>query len=115
MIYECNIEESYLSAAGEITGICVGRPINGITLNGLEWLYWDDNTNIMLFPDKNQAVQFLTAHGCTEKDIQGLHFFYHVACPHCGMWLLVEECNVTTDEMGIHVYHSYCEYSFDIS
>lgn len=36
MIFECDTEERYLGSAGEITGICVGRPVNGITLNGLE-------------------------------------------------------------------------------
>lgn len=53
MIFECDTEERYLGSAGEITGICVSRPVNGITLNGLEWLYWGDNKNIMLFPDKS--------------------------------------------------------------
>ena len=36
MIFECDTEERYLDSAGEITGICVSRPVNGITLNGLE-------------------------------------------------------------------------------
>ena len=115
MIFECDTEETYLGSAGEITGICVSRPVNGITLNGLEWLYWGDNKNIMLFPDKSQATQYLTAHGCTEQDIQGFRFFYHVACQHCGMWLLVEDCDITTDEMGVHAYHSSCGHSFNIS
>lgn len=43
------------------------------------------------------------------------HFFYHTACPHCGMWLLVEECDTTKDDFGIHAYHDYCEREFDIS
>ena len=31
MIFECDTEERYLGSAGEITGICVSRPVNGIT------------------------------------------------------------------------------------
>ena len=28
MIFECDTEERYLGSAGEITGICVSRPVN---------------------------------------------------------------------------------------
>ena len=101
-----------MSADDDIRGVCIARPINGITLNGLEWLYLDSE-NIRLFPDKAQAIQFLKEHGCTEQDIRGFRFFYHTSCEYCGMWLLVEDIDITEDEMGMHAYHETCG-EFDI-
>ena len=39
--------------------IVIGRPINGIGLNGLEFLMNDDNTDYKLFNDKREAMDFL--------------------------------------------------------
>lgn len=115
MIFECDKDECFLRADGKITGICIGRYINGLTLNGLEYVYAEDNRNILLFPNRDLAIQFLKDHGCTDEEIRPFHFFYHTACPHCGMWLLVEDCDTTKDDFGIHAYHDYCEREFDIS
>ena len=115
MIFACEISDWFLSDDGDIRGVCIARPINGITLNGLEWLYMDDNVNIRLFPDKEKAIEFLMEHGCTEQDIRGFRFFYHTGCEYCGMWLLVEDVDITKDEMGMHAYHETCGYEFDIN
>lgn len=60
MIFECDRDECFLSADGEITGICIGRYINGLTINGIEYVYAEDNKNILLFPDRDHAIQFVT-------------------------------------------------------
>lgn len=39
--------------------IVIGRPINGIGLNGLEFMMNDDNTDYKLFNDKREAMDFL--------------------------------------------------------
>ena len=42
--------------------IIIGRPINGISLNGLEYLLNDDQTE-MEFADKDYAKKFLRKNG----------------------------------------------------
>lgn len=42
--------------------IIIGRPINGISINGLEYLLNDDQTE-MEFADKDSAKQFLRENG----------------------------------------------------
>jgi hypothetical protein len=39
--------------------ILIGRPIEGIALNGLEYLMNDDNTDYKFFKDKEEAMSFL--------------------------------------------------------
>ena len=41
--------------------IVIGRPINGISINGLEYLMNDDNTDYMMFKDKREAMDFLNS------------------------------------------------------
>ena len=41
--------------------IVIGRPINGIGLNGLEFLMNDDNTDYKLFEDKKEAIDYLNS------------------------------------------------------
>lgn len=41
--------------------IVIGRPINGIGLNGLEFLMNDDNTDYKLFEDKKEAMDYLNS------------------------------------------------------
>lgn len=112
MIFECDRDECFLSADGEITGICIGRYINGLTINGMEYVYAEDNKNILLFPDRDHAIRFLKDHGCTDWEIRQFHFFYHTACPHCGMWLLVEDCDTTN--LLVFAYTHYSSFAFAI-
>ncbi len=49
--------------------IKIGRPINGISLNGLEYVL-DDEGNEMLFCDRAAAEKFLCKHGYTDEDIE---------------------------------------------
>jgi hypothetical protein len=41
--------------------IIIGRPIEGISLNGLEYLMNDDNTDYRFFKDKREAMDFLNS------------------------------------------------------
>lgn len=41
--------------------IVIGRPVEGISLNGLEYLMNEDNTNYKLFEDKREAMDFLNS------------------------------------------------------
>ncbi|MDR0637390.1 MAG: hypothetical protein LBG27_00535 [Spirochaetaceae bacterium] len=48
--------------------ITVGRPINGISINGCEWLL-DDSKNLKVFTEKNIAIQFLKEHGVSDNEM----------------------------------------------
>ena len=41
--------------------IVIGRPINGISINGLEYVMNDDNTDYKMFKDKREAMDFLNS------------------------------------------------------
>ena len=47
---------------------CVGRAIEGISLNGLEYLL-DDNGKILTFDSQNTAVTFLLEQGLSQAII----------------------------------------------
>lgn len=53
--------------------IAVGRHINGITLNELEYLL-DDDGNIMDFKSEEHAKKFLLDAGVTEEEIYFMVF-----------------------------------------
>jgi hypothetical protein len=57
-----------LQAEGGIKVIIVGRHINGITLNDLEYLL-DYKGNIMEFESEEDAKKFLVNAGCTEDEM----------------------------------------------
>jgi hypothetical protein len=45
----------------------IGRAINGVTINGLEYLL-DEDGDIMLFPSKTACVSFLVEHNIPHED-----------------------------------------------
>jgi hypothetical protein len=53
--------------------IAVGRPINGISINGLELLLTSDG-NVMKFPDVKAAKDFLQDHGFDIEAIEEMTF-----------------------------------------
>ena len=53
--------------------IAIGRHINGITLNELEYVL-DDDGDIMAFQDEDEAKKFLLANGCTEDELEWMVF-----------------------------------------
>jgi hypothetical protein len=57
--------------------ILIGRPIEGISLNGLEYLMNDDNTDYRFFVDKAEAYEFLRVHmpEATDEDLEDTFMF----------------------------------------
>ena len=53
--------------------ISVSRPINGITLNGDEFLL-DETGEVMFFADKTAAINWLHEQGVTDAEIEGFNF-----------------------------------------
>lgn len=56
-------------------GVCmisISRPINGISLNGDEFLL-DENNELLLFEDEKAAIDWLHEHGVTDNEIEGFN------------------------------------------
>lgn len=54
-------------------GIVIGRHINGIMLNPLEYVM-DDNGDFMVFETEDKARDFLREHGFDDEDMEYLAF-----------------------------------------
>lgn len=65
--------EPVITAAPVTPGIIIGRPINGISINGLEYVS-DDDGKPMEFPSVEAAKAFLTEHGVTQEAIEEMRF-----------------------------------------
>jgi len=64
--------------------VIVGRPIHGISLNGLEYLL-HDNGDIHYFDGVEDAKQFLFKNGFTKADLEGIVFRKSCGtCFRCG-------------------------------
>lgn len=60
--------------------ITIGRPINGISLNGLEYLL-DSKNVIMQFKDREEAKQFLRDNGhedWSDEELEDAYMFEEV-------------------------------------
>lgn len=57
----------------DMSGIIVGRHINGITLNPLEYLL-DDNNEPMIFDSEKEVKDFLKSKGFSDEEIYWLVF-----------------------------------------
>lgn len=92
--------------------VIVGRPINGITLNPLEYLL-DDAGNMLAFDNKYQAEKFLKSKGFSEDDIYWFTIMdCEVTCLNCSReFILNYLCH---DELGWHTECPKCESSFDV-
>ena len=55
--------------------IIVGRSVEGISLNDLEYLL-DENGEIMKFKSKEHAIRFLKEHGADDEEIYFMRFIY---------------------------------------
>ncbi len=66
------------------TPVIVGRPINGITLNGLEYLQDEDGVPIC-FEDRDAAQKYLREHGVTDVEMEDMEFREsNGTCRFCG-------------------------------
>ena len=64
--------------------VIVGRFINGIVLNPLEWLL-DDDDCVRIFEGMDVAKKFLKEKGFTDDDMEGLVFRESIGtCFRCG-------------------------------
>ncbi|MDR0476174.1 MAG: hypothetical protein LBH43_21215, partial [Treponema sp.] len=73
--YWHDIEEFFeLDKSKKTSRVKVGRHINGITLNGYEWLLTEENGDIMYFDTEEQAKSFLLEHGETEEGLEWYKF-----------------------------------------
>lgn len=64
--------------------VIAGRPIEGITINGLEWLLTDED-EVMIFDSEELAVQFLKDHGVTDEALAAVVFVHSIGtCRRCG-------------------------------
>ena len=64
--------------------VIVGRPINGISINGLEYLM-DDEGAYKIFDDMDAAKKFLKDNGFTDEDMEELVFRESIGtCFRCG-------------------------------
>lgn len=55
----------------------IGRPVDGIALNGLEWLL-DDEGNMLRFNSRDKAMDFLRDNGfddCSDEDLEDSFVF----------------------------------------
>jgi hypothetical protein len=53
--------------------VIVARAINGITINGLEYLL-DNDREVIVFSTKAKARQFLIDNGLTSREIRSVQF-----------------------------------------
>jgi len=53
------------------TKFVIGRPINGITINGREFVC-DENNKLMLFDSKDLALAFLKENGIDNPEAEGI-------------------------------------------
>ena len=67
-------EEKIMGWAGKKKRIVVGRHMEGITLNPLEWLLSNDEAEIMTFNSVDEAKCFLKGKGYREEDMEFLQF-----------------------------------------
>ncbi|WP_062322634.1 hypothetical protein [Halolactibacillus sp. JCM 19043] len=66
------IRES-LKGDEEVNECIIARPVNGITINGLEYIL-DDFGEVKRFNTKDEAIQYLKQNGLSEKEIDSLNF-----------------------------------------
>jgi hypothetical protein len=52
---------------------CIARPINGINLNGNEYIL-DELGHLKIFKSRREAIQYLLSHGIPENDIESFDF-----------------------------------------
>ena len=81
--------------------IRIGRHIEGITINPLEYLL-DDNGKIMLFGCEEEAKEFLSSHGITEDEMYWLIFEECTICDSCNEVVPVgdfNECCICNGEL----------------
>ena len=79
--------------------IIVGRHIEGISLNDLEYLL-DENGEIMKFPTEQHAIRYLRAHELSDEEISLHSFIYTNENREC-------ECHLCEKRDDCHVREKF--------
>ncbi len=95
------------------TGIVIGRPVNGISLNGLEYAL-DDDGNYIHFSSVCEAKRFLRDNGVEDENELEDCFIYkhHTFCPECGLEHLIDPSDLLEDETGLRGNCEKCDSPF---
>lgn len=98
------------------TGVVIGRAINGISINGLEYAL-DDAGNYIHFNSIEEAKQFLRDNGVEdEEDLEDCFVLkHHTYCLNCGKEYMLDTSEIFTDELGMGYYCTECNHSFDVN
>ena len=92
--------------------VTVGRHINGITINPLEYLL-DESGNLLAFENEEHAKRFLKSKGFSEDDIYWLAIDdCMVKCLNCGHEFVLNK--LSRDKLGWHTACPKCNGSFDV-
>ena len=96
-------------------GVVIGRPVNGISLNGLEYAL-DENQEYLHFDSVEDAKQFLRDNGVEEDDELDDCFVYqyHTFCLNCGREYFLDPSETFVDKLGRGYYCNECDHSFDV-
>lgn len=98
----------------EKTGVIIGRPINGISINGFEYAL-DENNEYLHFDSKDDAKNFLREKGAPEEDIEEFYEFrYHAFCLNCGKEYFLHEDETFIDDLGRGYLCPECGSTFDV-
>lgn len=95
--------------------IVIGRYINGIALNGVEYLI-NDNGDLVHFESKEKAKDFLRDNGIESEDDLEDCFVYkiHTFCLNCGHEYFLNLSEIFEDELGKGYSCKKCGASFDV-
>ena len=92
--------------------VIVGKHINDISLNPLEYLL-DANMNMIAFDSEEQAKKFLKRQGFSDEQI---YYFTiedcRVSCMNCRNEFVLT--NLHRDKLGWHTICPDCKSSFDV-
>lgn len=87
-------------------GFIIGRPIEGISLNGLEYLLDDERNGITHFDTEEEARRFMAEHGIDEEDII---LQYHIFCRHCAKEFFFETDAIPKGEDRVFYVCTECK------
>ena len=95
--------------------IVIGRYINGIALNGVEYLTNADG-DLVNFESKEKAKDFLRDNVTDNEDDLECCFVYkiHTKCLNCGQEYFLEPSEIFKDELGDGYLCPECGASFDV-
>lgn len=97
-------------------GVIIGRYINGISLNELEYVLESEDGDYKHFDSIESAKQFLREAGVDDEDELDDYFVYkyHTFCLNCGKEHILDTIEVFEDNLGVGHLCTECDSSFDV-